>query len=75
MVTNQLRHDLPAYNTLPLNGFDKVAIISIPMVDVNLLRVKGKTHTIGHIVPVVTRIQQVCPNRFSYHVALAGACS
>ena len=28
MVTDQLRHDLAAYKTLPLNGFEKVAIIN-----------------------------------------------
>ena len=28
MVTNLLQHDLAAYKTLPLNGFEKVAIIN-----------------------------------------------
>ena len=32
MVSNQLRHDLAAHKTLPLNGFEKVAIISAVLI-------------------------------------------
>ena len=32
MVTNQLRHDLAAYKTLPVNRFEKVAIINAVLV-------------------------------------------
>ena len=32
MMTNQLRHDLAAYNTLPLNGFEKAAMINAVLI-------------------------------------------
>ena len=32
MVTNQLRHDVAAYKTLPLNGFEMVAIINTVLI-------------------------------------------
>ena len=32
LVTNQPHHDLTAYKTLPLNGFEKVAIISAVLI-------------------------------------------
>ena len=32
MVTNQLRHDLAAYKTLPLHSFEKVAVINVLLI-------------------------------------------
>ena len=32
MVTSQLRYHLAAYKTLPLNGFEKVAIINTALI-------------------------------------------
>ena len=32
MVTTQLQHDLNAYSTLPLNGYEQVAIINAVLV-------------------------------------------